>query len=56
MTSRDKLNLLSRLIEDARKLATDLDEIMAAYILSIASREVSERIERTEMQQPAEPD
>jgi hypothetical protein len=54
MANREKLNALSRLIEDAFRLAMELDETMAAYILSIASRELSERIEQAEAQRPAE--
>jgi hypothetical protein len=54
MANREKLNVLSRLVDDALKLATELDETMTAYILSIASRELSERIEQTETQRPAE--
>ena len=45
---------MNHLIEDALKLATQLDETMAAYILSIACREVSERIEQAEAQRPAD--
>ena len=48
--------MLSRLIDDALQLAVELDETMAAYILSIASREVSERIELEEADLPPEPD
>jgi len=55
-TDREKLNMLSRLIDDALQLALQLDETMAAYILSIASREVSERIELQEAERPADPD
>lgn len=46
MANREELNMLSRLIDNALQLAVELDETMAAYILSIASREVSERIEQ----------
>jgi hypothetical protein len=53
---REKLNMLSRLIDDALQLALQLDETMAAHILSIASREVSERIEFQEAERPADPD
>jgi hypothetical protein len=53
---REKLNVLSRLIDDALQLALQLDETMAAHILSIASREVSERIEVEEAERPADPD
>jgi hypothetical protein len=53
---REKLNRLSRLIDDALQLARELDETMAAYILSIASREVSERIELGEDERPDQPD
>jgi hypothetical protein len=56
MANREELNMLSRLIDDALQLAVELDETMAAYILSIASREVSERIERAEANLPPEPD
>jgi hypothetical protein len=52
---REKLNRLSRRIDDAPQLARELDETMAAYILSIASREVSERMELAEAQRPDEP-
>jgi hypothetical protein len=41
MANREKLNLHSRLIDDALTLAIERDETMAAYILSIASCEVS---------------
>jgi hypothetical protein len=56
MANREELNVLSRLIDDALQVAVELDETMAAYILSIASREVSERIEKTEADRPPEPD
>jgi hypothetical protein len=39
--NREMLGMLSQLIDDALKLAMEQDETMAAYILSIASREVS---------------
>ncbi len=48
--------MLSRLIDGALQLAIELDETMAAYILSIASRELSERIELVEAELPPEPD
>jgi len=54
--NREELNLLSRLIDDALQLAVKLDETMAAYILSIASRELSERIELLKAELPPEPD
>jgi hypothetical protein len=54
MANREELNLLSRLIDDALQLAAELDETMAIYILSIASREVSERIELAEADRPPE--
>jgi hypothetical protein len=56
MANREELNMLSRLIDDALQLAIELDETMAAYVLSIASREVSERIELAEAERPPEPD
>jgi len=56
MANREELNMLSRLIDGALQHAVELNETMAAYILSIASREVSERIEKTEADQPPEPD
>jgi hypothetical protein len=56
MANREELNMLSRLIDDALQLAEELDETMAAYILSIASRQVSERIELAEAKLPPEPD
>jgi hypothetical protein len=56
MATREDLNMLSRLVDDALQLAIKLDETMAAYILSIASREVSERIEQAEAERPPEPD
>jgi hypothetical protein len=56
MANREELNMLSRLIDDALQLAVELDETMAAYILSIASREVSERIGLAEAEQLPEPD
>jgi hypothetical protein len=52
---REKLNRLSRRIDDALQLARELDETMAAHILSIASREVSERMELAEAERPDEP-
>jgi hypothetical protein len=52
---REKLNRLSRRIDEALQLARELDETMAACILSIASREVSERMELAEAQRPDEP-
>jgi hypothetical protein len=56
MANQEKLSMLGRLIDDALKLAMEQDETMAAYILSIASREVSERIEQSDARLPAEPD
>ena len=56
MANREELNVLSRLIDGALQLAIELDETMAAYILSIASREVSERIETMEADLPLEPE
>jgi hypothetical protein len=56
MANREELNMLSRLIDDALQLAVELDETMAAYILSIASREVSERIELSETGRPPDHD
>ena len=56
MANREEFNMLSRLIDNALQLAVELDETMAAYILSIASREVSERIELEEADLPPEPD
>jgi hypothetical protein len=56
MANREELNVLSRLIDGALQHAVELNETMAAYILSIASREVSERIEQTEAQLPPEPE
>jgi hypothetical protein len=56
MANREELNMLSRLIDDALQLAVELDETMAAYILSIASRQLSERIELAEARLPPEPD
>jgi hypothetical protein len=56
MANREELNVLSRLIDGALQHAVELNETMAAYILSIASREVSERIEQTEARLPTEPD
>jgi hypothetical protein len=48
MANPENLNGLGRLVDDALQLAIKLDETMAAHILSIASREVSERIEQAE--------
>jgi hypothetical protein len=42
VANREKLSVLGRRIEDALKRAIERDETMAAYILSTASREVSE--------------
>jgi hypothetical protein len=52
MAKREDLNMLGSLIDDALQLALELDETMTAYILSIASQEVSERIEAAEASQP----
>jgi hypothetical protein len=52
MANREELSMLIRLIDDALQLAIELDETMAAYILSIASRQVSERIELAEAELP----
>jgi hypothetical protein len=56
MASREQLNMLSRMVDEALRLAVELDETMAAYILSIASREVSERIEGKEARKPFLPE
>jgi hypothetical protein len=56
MANREELGMLGRLIDDALQLAVKLDETMAAHILSIASRELSERIEPPEVELPPEPD
>jgi hypothetical protein len=52
MAKREDLNMLGRLIDGAIQLALELDETMTAHILSIASQEVSERIEAEEAPQP----
>jgi hypothetical protein len=54
MAKREDLNMLGRLIDDALQLALELDETMTAYILSIASQQVSERIEAVEAGRPPE--
>ena len=56
MAKREDLNMLGRLIDGAIQLALELDETMTAHILSIASQEVSERIEAEEAPQPPESD
>jgi hypothetical protein len=54
MAKREDLNMLRRLIDSALQLALELDETMTAHILSIARREVSERIKAAEASQPPE--
>jgi hypothetical protein len=54
MANREELNMLSRLIDDALQSAVNLDETMATCILSIASREPSERIALPEAELPPE--
>jgi hypothetical protein len=46
MIYRRTINELSSLVDHARQLAIELNETTAAYILSIASLEISERIEQ----------
>ena len=48
--------MLSRLIDDALQVAIELNETMAVYVLSIASREVSERIAEAEPERPPVPE
>ncbi len=45
MSERDNLNTLSRLVENALQLATQLNQKMTAHILSVASLEISRQIE-----------
>ena len=48
--------MLGRLIDDALQVAIELNETMAVYVLSIASREVSERIAEAEPERPPVPE
>jgi hypothetical protein len=47
MKNQEMLGELNSLIEEAFELALRIDQNMAAYVLSIASLEVSERMKET---------
>jgi hypothetical protein len=47
MKNQEMLSELNSLIEEAFELALQIDQNMAAYVLSIASLEVSERMKET---------
>jgi hypothetical protein len=54
MAKREKdINDLSLLIDQARLLALELQQSIAAYLLSMASLEISERIEGAEHRHPS---
>jgi len=48
MPDKKRIDKLSSLIDQSHKLALQLDQTMAAYLLSMASLEVAEAIEDTE--------
>ncbi|KIZ43809.1 MULTISPECIES: hypothetical protein [Rhodopseudomonas] len=52
MSNKKQINELSSLIDETYKLALQLDQPMAAYLLSMASLEVAETIEGKTRKRP----